>query len=306
MPWHLENDNPNCSGWAVVQDSNGKVAGCHKTKADAQKQMAALYANVASLPADSTSSQMEADMTTPIRPPRDYLVRALRPGPELRSVEDGSPVMQGHFAVFDEWTEIDSMFEGHFMERLAPGSFARTIQDRGSQVKVTFNHGHDPELGDKVLGSISSLAEDEVGVRYEVPLYPSVPPLLVDGLRAGAYGSSFRFRVTREDFNKDAEASDLNPDGLPERTIKEVELYEFGPVTFPAYAAATAGLRSMTDEALMDLFSHGEGLRRLAEYVRASQEDEPEDDPTPAPTTSGSLTVPRHAEWMRLRAKARK
>ena len=33
---------------------------------------------------------------------------------------------------------------------------------------------------------------------------------------------------------------------LPVRTLQEVRLHEFGPVTFPAYAAATAGIRSVT------------------------------------------------------------
>jgi len=31
-------------------------------------------------------------------------------------------------------------------------------------------------------------------------------------------------------------------EALPERTIREAKLYEFGPVTFPTYAGATAGL----------------------------------------------------------------
>ena len=61
------------------------------------------------------------------------------------------------------------------------------------------------------------------------------------------YGSSFRFRVVKEDFVKRPARSADNPDAIPERTIREVEVYEFGPVTFPAYIGATAGVRSMTD-----------------------------------------------------------
>jgi hypothetical protein len=36
---------------------------------------------------------------------------------------------------------------------------------------------------------------------------------------------------------------------LPERTIKELRLFEFGPVTFPAYQSATAGVRSSEADA---------------------------------------------------------
>jgi HK97 family phage major capsid protein len=45
MPWHISSDHPDCSGFAVVKDDDNSVAGCHKTKEDAQKQLAALYAN---------------------------------------------------------------------------------------------------------------------------------------------------------------------------------------------------------------------------------------------------------------------
>ncbi|MDQ6901240.1 MAG: HK97 family phage prohead protease, partial [Candidatus Dormibacteraeota bacterium] len=88
---------------------------------------------------------------------------------------------------------------------------------------------------------------------------------LLPGLEAGLYGASFRFRVTREDMNNQPERSDYNPEGIPERTIREVELREFGPVTFPAYAGTSVGLRSVTDE-----FVFGQYLRdreKLRELV---------------------------------------
>lgn len=45
MPWHISNKHADCSGYAVVKDSDGKVVGCHKTKSDAEAQLAALYAS---------------------------------------------------------------------------------------------------------------------------------------------------------------------------------------------------------------------------------------------------------------------
>ena len=34
---------------------------------------------------------------------------------------------------------------------------------------------------------------------------------------------------------------------FPERMIRETQVFEFGPVTFPAYEGASAGVRSLTD-----------------------------------------------------------
>jgi HK97 family phage major capsid protein/HK97 family phage prohead protease len=192
------------------------------------------------------------------RPPRDGLVREQSGGSELVRFQeaaspDGAPVLTGHFAVFDTWSEINSMFEGNFLERIAPGAFKKTFGDNAQNIRVTFNHGHDV-LGDQALGRIAELREDPTGAYYEVELFRSLPPLLMDGLAAGQYGASFRFRVMREDIVDNPGRSDYNPKGLPERTIKEAAVAEFGPVTFPAYPEATAGVRSATDEYIMEKF----------------------------------------------------
>jgi HK97 family phage prohead protease len=171
--------------------------------------------------------------------------------------------MIGHFAVFNRWTEIDSFFEGQFMERIAPGAFKKTFKEQSP--KVLFQHGHDPQIGSKPLGSINSMEEDDTGARYDVSLLDAdyVREALLPGLRAGLYGASFRFRVVREEIDNEPEASDDNPAGIPERTIKEAQVFEFGPVTFPAYAEATAGIRSITDDYLRDGLANLEWLARL-------------------------------------------
>jgi HK97 family phage prohead protease len=182
-------------------------------------------------------------------PPRENLYRASYPGVELRAGEDGKPpTLTGHFAVFDQWTEIASSWEGNFMERLSPGSFKKTFTENRDGMRVLLNHGKDPQLGNKPIASIETLREDATGAYYEAPLLDGLDPLVMSGLRAGAYGASFRFKVMREDpMNEDPGVSTSNPKGLPERTIREAQVMEFGPVTFPAYAGATAGVRSITD-----------------------------------------------------------
>jgi HK97 family phage prohead protease len=151
------------------------------------------------------------------------------------------PTMRGEFAVFDEWTEIDSLWEGHFMESLSRGSFAGTIRENRSAIKVLYDHGHDPSIGNKPLGPIEELREIERGVHYEVPLLDaSYTRDLLPGLDAGLYGASFRFEVIRDEWNDEPPVSEHNPKGIPERVINEVRLFEFGPVTFPAYVGASA------------------------------------------------------------------
>jgi HK97 family phage prohead protease len=214
-------------------------------------------------------------------PPRDELFRAFRPGVELRSEgEQDPPTMTGHFAVFNEWSEIDSLFEGHFLERIAPGAFKKTFKEQRDGMRVLFQHGMDFQIGDKPLGQIAELREDEEGAYYEVPLLdaPYVREEILPGLRAGLYGASFRFRVTREEFNKKPGASEHNPDGLPERTLKELDVREFGPVTFPAYASATAGVRSITDDVLINHFLRQDPERMRALMQKARDDADPVTD----------------------------
>lgn len=167
-------------------------------------------------------------------------------GAALRSSEGGPPTLFGHFAVFDSWTEIDSLYEGHFLERIRPGSFERTLRE--DRPNVLFQHGRDPQIGDKPLGVPEVLREDVLGAFYEVPMLDTAYNAeIVPGLRAGAYGASFRFTVEAESRVERPERSSHNPNALPERTIEQAKVHELSVVTFPAYAGATAGVRSLTD-----------------------------------------------------------
>lgn len=220
---------------------------------------------------------------------RDSLYRALpRDGVELRAEGDGGddsgmPTMVGHFAVFNQWTEIDSYFEGRFLEMFAHGAFKKTIAEGRDAMRVLFQHGYDPSVGDKPLGPIDELREDDEGAYYEVPLLDAayVRDEVLPGLEADLYGASFRFRVIREEVDLEPEPSDHNPNGLPERVVKEAEVLEFGPVTFPAYAGSSAGTRcrSITDDILTA--RDPERLRQLlddAEEVRGEPDEKPAAD----------------------------
>lgn len=214
--------------------------------------------------------------------PRDDLVRAYRSGLEFRddaSTDGTLGTLEGHFTVFNEWTEVHDWYDGTFMERIAPGAAKKTIRDNRDNVKVLYDHGHDPQLGNKVLGNIDDLREDKVGVFYSVPLFDtSYNRDLLPGLKAGAYGASFRFRVTREEWVDAPGTSAHNEKGLPERTIKEFSLAEFGPVTFPAYPSATATARALTGNHIEWLYRDDpellNALRKRASDLRTLASDD--------------------------------
>ena len=191
---------------------------------------------------------------------------------ELRDDGDGDGrTLHGHFAVFDRWTEIDSWYEGNFLERIRPGSFTSTFAERGDKIRVLYDHGHDPSIGNKPLGAPDVLREDKTGAYYESELFDaSYVDELVPALRAGQLGASFRFKVTDEDWTEPKRAAKHNPAKLKERSITGIDLYEFGPVTFPAYADATAGVRSDTDRFIEELLADADVLAAYIERAGPS------------------------------------
>lgn len=247
--------------------------------------------------------------------PNLEVVRAVSETVRAKDADDsGIPTMEVRFSAFDRWYEIDSVWEGKFMERTAPGAFAKTIEESRGQIKVLFNHGFDPQIGNKVLGQIEDLREDGDSPVGDVALFDtSYNRDLLPGLKAGVYGSSMRMRVVKDEWNDAPAPSKDNPKGLPERTIKEVRLYEFGPVTFPANPSSTASVRSMTDAYYASL-RHVEP-ERVDELARARdtrfalhREEQPpagtastegaarNTTAEPGPTHSGGLTPAQRRE----------
>lgn len=167
--------------------------------------------------------------------------------------DDGLGRLVVRFSPFDTWYEINSWWEGRFLERTVPGAFKKTAREAKRSdglysTKVLYNHGTDFHIGDKML-MVPDRFEEAQEDGYHGPIIEgdlfdtSYNRDLVPGLRADAYGSSFMFSVIREDWVNEPEPSDHNPEGLPERTIREQRTFEAGPVTWPASPTASAGMR---------------------------------------------------------------
>jgi uncharacterized protein len=165
--------------------------------------------------------------------PKALLTRAVTF--ETRASDDGF-TLEGYGAVFDSPTRIDS-WEGTFDEVIAKGAFAKTLKERTPVVQ--FDHGHDIATGSVPIAAVQEIREDSKGLFVSARMFdnPRVEPIR-QAIAGGAIdGMSFRFRVVREEWDDSAD--------IAVRTIKEVELFELGPVVFPAYDATSVGVRSL-------------------------------------------------------------
>jgi HK97 family phage major capsid protein len=181
-------------------------------------------------------------MTDQIHAPRDDLYRAMQGG--ITSADGKTLTIR--LAPHDQWAEIQSVTEGHFMERFSRTAYRKTMAE--NPPKILFQHGKDPEIGEKPIATTDEAGEDATSPFARGQILDGVPELVRSGLIAGVYGASHRFSVVREKWIEPEASMPHNPKKLPERTISEAQLFELGPVTWPAYAGASVSLRSLTDE----------------------------------------------------------
>jgi HK97 family phage prohead protease len=196
--------------------------------------------------ADDTNASQEAGESMGVG---EFVYRATDPAAmRFREESDGGPVLEGRMMPYNEWTEIRSSVEGHFLERFAPGALAKTMSEQAARIRVLFEHGLDPLLGRQAIAEVGELRDEQDGAYYTAGLLEGLPPLLLAGLRRSLYGSSVRYRPVKGDRVRAPKPSEYNPEGIPEVTVREAQLREFSVVTFPQYAGATAAVRSLTDE----------------------------------------------------------
>ncbi len=122
------------------------------------------------------------------------------------------------------------LWEG-VVERIKPGAFDQAIKD--DDVRGLFNHDPSQVLGRTKSGTMRLAATDN-GVTYEIDeADTSVYRDVSEHIRRGdVTGASFAFKVTEERWHEDGD-----------KEVREIlggELFDVGPVTYPAYQATEA------------------------------------------------------------------
>ncbi|MFZ5829812.1 MAG: HK97 family phage prohead protease [Planctomycetota bacterium] len=180
--------------------------------------------------------------------------------------EDGTSVVEGYAAVFYRQDQPGTEYRlwDDLVERVAPGAFDRALRER-QDVRALFNHDPNQLLG-RTAAETLRLSVDAIGLRYEITL-PDTQlgrelPVLME--RGDVSGSSFSFVARKVSYQR-GEA------GKPDvRTLEDVDLWDVGPVVFPAYEGTTAAARAVgdVDEILAERQHFREMLASDAEAVR--------------------------------------
>lgn len=154
---------------------------------------------------------------------------------EARASEKGKQ-MVGYAAMFN----VRSVDLGGFFEVLAPGAFDRAIRE-AHDVRALVDHNSSLILGRTVAGTLR-LSVDGTGLAVEADLPDTQAgrDIAVSMERGDVTGMSFQFRVMPE-----GDSWQRQEDGTILRTVTDLELYDVGPVTFPAYPQTTVSARSL-------------------------------------------------------------
>lgn len=182
---------------------------------------------------------------------------------EARATGDGVKVIRGYGAVYEEATTIEGWFS-EWDEEIASGAGAKTISE--SDIRSMFNHDTNWLLGRNTSGSLT-LSEDATGLLYDVTVNPDDVNALsvwakVD--RGDVSGSSIWFKVRREEWTYPDKENGLE---RAKRRITEYQLFETGPVVFPAFVTTTAATRALS---ALDTVLRSAGITQDGKRARAA------------------------------------
>ena len=175
---------------------------------------------------------------------------------------DGGSMLVGYGAVFYREGEAGTEYRlgPDVVERISPTAFSRALSEK-QNVRGAFNHDPNVVLGSTEAGTMR-LSVDARGLKYEIDYNEKDPDhvrVKEKISRGDVKGSSFAFSLNGKGGQRFEKAKDYDV-----RNILDVDLFDVGPVTYPAYEGTTTGLRSGDCE---DDFEAVNDWRKEAEAV---------------------------------------
>ncbi len=183
-------------------------------------------------------------MADALKPVKGSLERRIARVGELRAEDlgGGKRVLRGYSAVYDLESDL---LGGWFVEVIRQGAFDDVLK-AAPDVRCLFNHDPNQVLGRTKAGTLA-LRADARGLHMEcqVPTTRTADDVYAMVTRGDVSQQSFAFVVgeDRWTFSNDRSKPTLR------EILRVAELYDVGPVTFPAYPDTDVGARSGVSKA---------------------------------------------------------
>lgn len=154
----------------------------------------------------------------------------------LTSKEDGTLKVSGYVNKTNEPSEVLGASK-KFIEKISKGAFTRAIS-RAKEIDFLAEHSPDKLLSSTRNGSLT-LKEDDNGLYIEATITPtSYGKDTYELIKSGIFRNmSFGFKVVKDNWR-------AIENGLHERTIEDLDLFEVSVVKNPAYSQSTIAARN--------------------------------------------------------------
>lgn len=199
-------------------------------------------------------------MTEEIRTRDSRFVRT-RPEDFKTRDDDGNPIIEGYFAVFNSNYEL----WGGASESIAPTAFDNTLS---GDIRALINHDTTLVIGRTTNGTLE-LKVDSRGLWGRVKINPKDQDALnihARVERGDVTQCSFGFYIREEE-------TEFLPDGSVHWTLTDVELFEVSCCTFPAYEETSISARKRDAEDLISRKNDAWRGKMLARIRKNTQED---------------------------------
>ena len=160
---------------------------------------------------------------------------------DIKELDENTGVVTGHCSAFHIVDSDEDIVE--------PGAFERTIKDKQGMVPILSQHRHDKEIG-----MTTELMEDGKGLFFKGQLYvkQSDDDMYVPEAQSEYAKMKYRQKLGKPmpmSFGFEIQDAEIDDDGI--RHLKDLDLWEISPVTFPAQPlASVSSVKSYAQEKL--------------------------------------------------------
>ncbi len=169
MPWHI-GQHTDCNRFAVIKDSDGSLAGCHETEAEAEQQIAALYA---SEPEMESESSEDSEMGEQISEVTKTVDGKAYPASDFLVVEDTEQPSTWHLQVKRNGTPDHNLMGGAKAALTSPGGYRGNVYEGPGKTEAirklkALYDAEDMEWSESAVAQARNLIERALSLLAEI------------------------------------------------------------------------------------------------------------------------------------------